>query len=97
MIVQRVITQVKRGRRADLLALWKSKSESVLSQATKRMYLPNIVPDASVVAAELEFEDLAELEKTWAAWWADPDTPAFMEEYNKLVESVGSEVWTLAE
>ena len=97
MIVQRVTHHVKQGRQAEFLALGKSKPDSVLSQATTRTYLPNIVPDTSVVVHEAEFEDLAELDKTWAAWWADPDTPAYMEEYNELVESAGSEVWTLAE
>lgn len=59
--------------------------------------LPNdlIVPDASVVVTELEFKDVAELEKTWAEYWADPGTPAYMERMSKLTQSAGSEVWTL--
>ena len=97
MIVQRVTHHLRQGRQAEFLALMKSKPDSILSQVTKRTYLPNIVPDASVVVHEAEFEDLAELDKIWKAWWADADTPAYMEEYHKLVRSAGSEVWSLAE
>ena len=93
MFVQRITHYVKLGCHAEFMALMRSK-DSVLTKATKRTYSPFITPDA-VVVHEAEFEDLAELEKTWAAWWAEPDTPAFMEQYNKLVKNNGSEIWTL--
>ena len=96
MIVQRVTHYVRRGQRREFLALMKSK-DSVLTKATKRTYSPFIAPAGNVVVHEAEFEDLAELDKTWAAWWADTDTPAFMAEYNKLVKNNGSEIWTLEE
>ena len=95
MIVQRVIHHVKQGRMDEFLALMKSKPDSVLNQATKRTYTSHIVPVMSTVVHEMEYEDLAEMEKTWAAWWADPGTPTYMKEYYKLVKSSGSEVWNL--
>ena len=91
MIVQRVTHRVKQGCMDEFLALIK-RMQTV---ENKRTYTPNIVPDASVVVNEMEVEDLAELDKAWAAWWADPKTPAYMEEYNKLTEGWGSEVWNL--
>ena len=96
MIVQRVTVHVKQGRVGEFLALAKSK-DSVLTRATKRTYTPNIAPDNNVVVFEAELEDLAEMDKVWAAWWADPDTPAYMEEWNKLVMGSGSELWNLEE
>ena len=94
MIVQRVTVQVKQGHVREFLALAKSQ-DSVLDRATKRTYTSNISPVHNIVAFELEFEDLGELDKTWAAWGADPDTPAYMEKWNKLVKDSGSEVWNL--
>ena len=41
---------------------------------------------------------LAVYEKFWADWLAKPETPAFLEKWNELIESGGSrEIWELAE
>ena len=95
MIIQRVFHEVKSGRIGEFLALLKSQPESVLSRATKRTYTASIGPPAHTVCHELEFADLAELDRVWAAWWADPKTPAYMAKYWELVEGGHSEVWEL--
>jgi hypothetical protein len=47
---------------------------------------------------EMEFEDVGELGQYWAAWFADPATTAFQEEFDKLLIPGGtSEIWNLAE
>ena len=95
MIVQRVFHQVKQGHLREFLELMKSQPESVLSFATKRTYTASIGVSSHTVSHELEFEDLAELDQTWDAWWASPETPAYMEKYWGLVEGGHSEVWNL--
>lgn len=97
MIVHRMTHHVKQGRIGEFLALMKSNPSPVLIQALRRTYTPYKDPAISTVVHELEFEDSDELDKTWKAWWADPDTPAYMEKVNNLVESASNEYWTLEE
>ena len=97
MIVQRTIHRAKPGHVGDFLELGKSTPNSPLSLATKRTYTASVGVEATTVCHELEFEDLAELDQTWAAWWADPRTPAFMEKYWALVEGGHNEVWNMEE
>jgi hypothetical protein len=97
VIVQRIFHAVKQGRVDDFLALMKSNPDSVLNLATKRTYT-SYIGRFNTVCHELEFESLDELDKCWAQWWADPETPAYMEKYHELTERGGSsEVWTLEE
>ena len=97
MIVQRVFHEVKAGHLGEFLALMKSQPESVLSRQTYRTYTAHIGPSSHTVCHELEFGDLAELDQVWAAWSADPETPAYMEKYWSLVEGGHNEVWDLEE
>ena len=98
MIVQRVFHRVKPGRVGEFLDLMKSQSASALTGPTKRTYTAHIGPSGYTVCHELEFADLAELDQVWAAWWADPETPVYMEKFWALVEGGGhNEVWDLQE
>ena len=97
MIVHRITHYVKQGRVPEFLGLMKSNPDSVLTQLLKRTYTPYKDPETSVVVHELEFEEEAELDKTWKAWWTDPETSAFMEEINNLVKRASNEYWTLEE
>jgi hypothetical protein len=95
MIVQRVFHHVKPGRGGDFLALVASMPASLLRQAAVRTYTASIGRPASTVCHEFEFADLDELDRVWAAWWADPATPNYMAAYWRLVDTQYSEVWYL--
>lgn len=97
MIVQRVFNRVKAGRTGEFLALAKSNPDSALSLVTRRTYTPHIGPSVHTICHEAEFESLDEMDKVWATWWADPETPAYMEKFWSLVEDAYSEVWNLEE
>jgi hypothetical protein len=46
----------------------------------------------------MEFENVAELDQYWAAWFADPASATFNQELDKLTEPGGAnEIWNLAE
>ena len=62
-----------------------------------RILRAGISPNQEVVC-ELEFENLSELDKYWTEWFALPETPAFMETWNKLlVNNTTNEVWNVEE
>ena len=74
------------------------KSEIAKSAAgTARLYTPSISKLDHIVA-EFEFENLTKLDKIWENWLAKPETTAFYEKMNELIEAGGySEVWNLVE
>jgi hypothetical protein len=101
MIVTRHTVVVKSGRMQEVVALIRAERERIRStgigRAAARIYLPQIGP-TSMVAWEVEYENLAEYEKSSAEWWASPGTAALMEKWFELVEPGGAtEVWTLTE
>jgi hypothetical protein len=98
MIVNRRTFIVKTGHMDQLLALVKAAKEQFSTSAHAwRTYAPQIGP-FDVVAIEWEYESLEEYEKDWAEWGATPESAAFMDKWNQLTESGGSnEIWRLAE
>ena len=97
MIVQRVYTKVKAGKLAEYLELMESRPDMILRRVTKRDYTANIGAPIQTVCHEAEFEDLDAMDKVWAEWWADPETPAYMEKFWAVVDDARSEVWNLIE
>jgi len=94
MIVSRMTFVSKRGCMDDLVALMKADDERSDIPIT-RIYTPSIAP-FDFVAAEWEFESLADYEKFWTGWFARPETADFMEKWYKLTENGGtSEIWNL--
>ena len=97
MIVQRITFQVKPDAEDNVVELLKQARATGENPDRMRIYTPSIAP-LDVVVAELDFENLAELEVFWAEWFAAPETVAFMEAWNAVMGGGGSnEVWTLVE
>lgn len=93
MIVQRTTVKVKRGCMQEAVALCKSFDES--GGITCRTYTSRIGRHDTLVV-DHEFESLAEMEKVWAEWRANPDYPAFLEKWLALAERGGyTEIWNL--
>ena len=50
----------------------------------------------NVLIIEFEFEDIAELDRYWTTWFADPGSATFTETFNKLTKPGGAnEIWNL--
>jgi hypothetical protein len=98
MIVNRRTFIVKVGHMDQLLALMKEAKEQFTTvEHAWRNYAPEIGPN-DVMAMEWEYESLEEYEKDWAEWGATPEAAAFMEKWNQMTESGGSnEIWRLVE
>jgi hypothetical protein len=98
MIVNRRTFIVKPGKMDQLLALVNAAKEQFGTSAQAwRTYAPEIGP-FDVVTIEWEYESLEEYERDWAEWGATPGSAAFMEKWNELTESGGSnEIWRLVE
>lgn len=57
-----------------------------------------IVGPYNVVYHEMEFESIAERQAFWAAFFARPEMPEWMDRWKELVETGGgTELWTLEE
>ena len=97
MLVHRHIIQVKPGRGPEVIEMLKAEDERTGYTDKTRIYTSNIGPVHTMIY-EIEFENLSELEESWTEWWSLPETPAFMEKWNELIETGGSsETWTLVE
>lgn len=98
MIVQRFTYEVKKGRAEKAIELVKSEIAryAPAQSQTWRIYTDNI-GRFWMLAIEVEFESLADLEGYWAKWFEDPEAVAFLEKFNKTLKSGGTEVWNLVE
>ena len=97
MIVNRQTMIVKPGRLDEAEALAVAETKRVSFPHSRRLYSSNISPYDRLVF-EAEFENLAEYEKFWAEWRASPETAAFQEKFNDLLEAGGTnEIWTLVD
>ena len=95
MIVNRMTFVAKPGGMEDLVAMMKAEIERPNDPITFRLYTPRIAP-FDFVAVESEFGSLEDYEKFWTDWNARPETAEFMEKFNKLTESGGTnEIWDL--
>ena len=97
MIVNRRTFVVKEGCWDEALALTVAETKRVSFPHPRRLYSSNISPFDRLVF-EAEFENLAEYVKFWAEWFASPEGAAFMEKWDTLTKSGGTnEIWTLEE
>jgi hypothetical protein len=97
MLVQRLTFHVKSGNQEKVVKLMKESRAILDDPHGSRIYTSNIGL-FNIVVYELEVENLAELDAYWEAWWSKPETAAFMEKWNALMDSGGgSEIWTLVE
>ncbi len=97
MIVQRITWKVKMGAEDKAIEMLMPYLRGE-NYPLRRVYRPLIASGAyGVIAAEFEFENQAELERTWQEWLATEDANEFMPKWNELLESGGSELWELVE
>ena len=95
MIVNRLRVTVKQGRMQELVELLKE----IRKQAglNVRLYQSHL-GTRDQIAYEFEFEDYAAYDKFWTEWYALPDTPAFLEQWNDMTIARGTnELWWLIE
>ena len=100
MIVNHRTLNVKPGRTQEAVELITAEiaadRERGYSGAV-RIYTPSI-GRFDQLAVEWEYEDLAEYEKGWAEWRAQPTTAEFMKKWLQLTKGGGiNEIWDLAE
>jgi hypothetical protein len=97
MVVEVWVIPVKPGHSNEIVEMLQAERAKFDDPNRMRIFVSEF-GDASTVAYELEHESMAALEQTWAAWGASPDTPKFMEKWNKLVSAHGTRsLWTLVE
>ena len=97
MIVQRIEFRVKIGCWEKILELVKRAKIIVGNPATIRIYTSNI-GRFGILAEELEFRDLADMDRFWQEWFAKPEVPELMKEWHEVVDAGSvSEVWNLVE
>ena len=91
MIVQRAIFNVKKDCMQEFLELHKKRGYNY------RLYQSRL-GTFDQISFEWEWENMAAYEKTWADWFALPETPAFLEKVNALIAPGGTnEIWNLIE
>ena len=99
MVVQRHYMRLKRD--ADIEEVLKIAREvaNLFAHPGKiRYYSANIGPPANTFVWEIEFENLAEQERFWAAWLETEEVPPLLEKWYKVVEEdIKSELWYLHE
>ena len=97
MIVDRRVCRVKQGRLEEVVALLKPifEGNEAYTQAY-RIYTPEVA-EFDAVVIEWEYEDYQEMQSTWAAWAARPETADFWEKWFELLVPGGrGEIWQLA-
>jgi hypothetical protein len=97
MIIQRVTWNVKRDCMEKVIEVTKAEYAAWDKPPKTRGYTPNASQN-DTFAFEFEFENLAEYEKFWEAWFERKETAEFNKKINKLTERGGtSEIWNLVE
>lgn len=95
MFAHRLTFRVKTGRMPEVVDM--IKGEIAKSDTPSRVYQSYISP-SNLVIQDLEFESLGALQAYWAEWFAKPETAAFLQKWNELVEgAVTNEVWQIVE
>jgi hypothetical protein len=97
MIVQRITTPVKVGCMDKLVAMTKAEIAKWDKPPKYRLYTP-VIGKMDNISIEFEFENLAEEDKFWVAWFARSETLEYISKYNQLVEAGEiNEMWCLEE
>ena len=95
MIVRRSIHPLKPGKGKEAVELL-VKTFGDRPNTTLRVYISETGPTFGTLAAEMEFESLAALEKASAEFNASPESAAFFEKWYKVTKrnSGHAEIWT---
>jgi hypothetical protein len=96
MVVERYTVNVRPGLLQELAALARREADRYPAVAI-RVSTPVFGP-LDTMAIEWEFENVAAREAYWDGWYAQPETPAFMEKWNELDAGGGTdELWAVEE
>jgi hypothetical protein len=88
MIVERRTFKAKLGKLLDVADMAKAQRDKV--GGSGRICTSFVGGAVNRVILEWEFENEAAREQFWEEWSARPETPAFMEKFNQLIENDGS-------
>ena len=97
MIVHRATIKVKVGCMDKIVELTKAEFARSGDAHKWRLYTFKL-GSYDILAYEVEFEDLAELDKFWTTWYATPEAAEYFKKIVGLREAGGGEeVWNLVE
>jgi len=88
MVMNRFTRIIKKGHFDQAVALVKSEIERFRAPQAIRLYSGFAAPIDTLVM-EFEFENLAELDKHWADWYADPESQNFRDKFDEITETGG--------
>lgn len=95
MIAQRLTFVVKAGKWDEAVELLKTGADHLDNVPTSRVYGSHFGPRDTLVL-EVEFENMAELERWWAKYSAAPESAAVNEGWIQLRAPGGTnEIWDL--
>jgi hypothetical protein len=98
MILHRVEFTTKRGCVQDALALLKTASNRPGSLHVRQRICTRCIGRFDTIILEIEFSSLADLEVSWAAWFASPEGAEFNKKWFELTEpGATDQVWTISE
>lgn len=101
MFIDRRVFKIKVGRLPEALALANAERARTYQQysdiGTFR-YMVGLVGDFDTLVFESEWQSLADWERYWQAWGADPESAAFLQKIGAMMESGGkNQLWTVVE
>lgn len=101
MFIDRRVFKIKVGHLQEALALANAERVRIQQQygdlGTIR-YLIGLVADFDTLVFESEWQSLADWERFWQAWGADPASMAFLQKIGETLESGGgNQLWTVVE
>ncbi len=101
MFIDRRVFKIKVGRMQEALALAKAEHVRIhqtYSDLGTFRYLVGLVADFDTLVFESEWKSLADWERYWQKWGADPESMAFLQKIGATLESGGgNQLWSVVE
>ena len=98
MILHRLEFTSKRGCLQEAVAWLKTMAKRPGSLHVRQRICTRCIGRFDTIVLEIEFKSLADLETSWAAWFASPEGAAFNKRWFELTESGATDqVWTISE
>ncbi|HRJ45301.1 MAG: hypothetical protein KJZ86_02795 [Caldilineaceae bacterium] len=92
MLINRRTFIAKQGKTAEVISMLTGGRGP---DRVTRVYGPHY-GRFNVVAFEMEFASMEDMERVWAEWFATPEAATFMSRWVEITESGGTnEIWTL--
>ena len=101
MFIDRRVFRVKVGRMQEMLAIANAervRSQQKYSNVGEFRYMVGLVADFDIFVFESKWNSLADWEKYWQEWGADPESAAFFQKVSETMESGGEhQLWQIVE